>query len=76
MLTFSFYRRISGFIKRQVFRVFFAGKFLKFGKSSVLFSPDIIQGECSIAIGNFVQVNSMSWLLALDATPGDRKSVV
>lgn len=73
MLTFSFYRRVSSFVKRQMFRIFFAGKFLKFGRSAALFSPDIIQGECSIAIGDFVQVNSMCWLLALDATPGKTK---
>lgn len=63
-MKYSFYKRIKRFILRQSFRLFFANSFKSFGKKVFIQSPDIIEGEEYISIGDNVSIGSMCWLLA------------
>lgn len=65
MIKYSFYNRIKRYIKRQLFRLFFARNFKQFGKNVSIIDPDIIEGEEYISLGDYASLNSKTWLLAL-----------
>ena len=65
MMMYSHYNRVKRYFKRNIFILFFASKFKKFGKKTSIFEPDIIEGEKYISLGNNVSLNSKAWLLAL-----------
>ena len=64
MISYGLYKRIIRYIYRQLFRVLFSSKFKKFGNKTSIISPDYIQGEAYISLGDHVVINSMAWLLA------------
>lgn len=65
MIPFSFYRRALNALRRRCFALFFSHTFKQFGKKVAIISPDIIEGECFISLGDYVSINTQSWLLAL-----------
>lgn len=65
MISYSFYIRVTKYIKRNLFRLIFSHSFKKFGKKVSIIDPDIISGEQYIEICDGVTINSKTWLLAL-----------
>ena len=65
MISYNFYKRVYTFVMKHLFKIFFSSKFKYFGKNVAFISPDSIQGEEYIKIGENTLVNSMAWLLAL-----------
>lgn len=65
MIPFSFYRRTVNALRRRCFALFFSHTFKRFGKNVAIISPDIIEGECFISLGDNVSINTGAWLLAL-----------
>lgn len=66
MIPFSFYRRAVNAIRRRCFALFFSHTFKRFGKNVAIISPDIIEGERFISLGDNVSINTQAWLLALN----------
>lgn len=65
MIPFSFYRRALNALQRRFFTLFFSHTFKRFGKNVAIISPDIIEGERFISLGDNVSINTQAWLLAL-----------
>lgn len=65
MIPFSFYRRALNALGRCCFALFFSHTFKRFGKNVAIISPDIIEGERFISLGDNVSINTRAWLLAL-----------
>ena len=65
MISYSVYNRLSRYIKRNLFKLFFAHRFKSFGKKASVVDPDIIEGEEYIVLGNYASINSKAWLLAI-----------
>lgn len=65
MIPFSFYRRALNALGRRCFALFFSHTFKRFGKNVAIISPDIIEGERFISLGDNVSINTRAWLLAL-----------
>jgi acetyltransferase-like isoleucine patch superfamily enzyme len=63
-MKYSFYKRIKRVWSRYTFILFFSKSFKKFGKKVFIESPDIIEGEKYISLGDNVSIGSMCWLLA------------
>jgi acetyltransferase-like isoleucine patch superfamily enzyme len=65
MIPFSFYRRALNALRRRCFSLLFSHTFKRFGKKVAIISPDIIEGERFISLGDYVSINTHAWLLAL-----------
>jgi carbonic anhydrase/acetyltransferase-like protein (isoleucine patch superfamily) len=63
---FKTYTRLQQFTSRIIFKLLFSHRFKKFGRKTILVSPDKIEGEEYITLEDNVSINSMAWLLALE----------
>jgi acetyltransferase-like isoleucine patch superfamily enzyme len=65
MISYSFYSKVSRYIKRNLFRLIFSHTFKSFGKKASIIDPDIIEGEQYMTLGDYASINSKAWILAL-----------
>lgn len=66
------YKRITNFIFRFFFNLFYKRKFNKFGSKSFLLHPLAINGIANITIGNDVIIEYKTWLAAVPHTGSER----